>query len=454
MPALGLRGLALDLRVYAITPDWGSVGEIAAAAERVLRRGATCLQLRSKHLSTRDQLELGRRLRRLTRDAGSALIVNDRPDVAIAIEADGVHVGQDDLPVPLVRRMLGYRGIIGVSVETVDEARRAEEEGATYLGTGPLFATTSKHDAGDPYGPGIVTTISKATRLPVVAIGGINVDNASQAIAAGAQGVAVISALFGPGVPDTAATELRQRVDEALAQQQRAVTPPAQVGFSLHFVVDRHRIGEDWSRIARVLSQPGATGIIDWFHARFPQSRTGEFISFARGLKDLALGHRAGIIVNDRCDIAAAIAAGGVQLPEQGLSVDEARTVLGRRGLIGRSVHDEQGAQRAVADGADYLLLGHIFPTRSKPHQEPVGPDTLARVVEFSPVPVIAIGGISVDNVDTVLSTGCSGIAVVDAIAAAADPLRAAITLREKIETAGYTPVLAFPPARPAINVS
>src|SRR5690606_25943097 len=110
-----------DLRLYAITPDRGDLEQIAASAAAALAGGATALQLRSKHLSPQDQLALGRRLRELTRSCDALFLVNDRPDLARAVDADGVHLGQDDLPVALARRLLGDTAVIGASTETASE---------------------------------------------------------------------------------------------------------------------------------------------------------------------------------------------------------------------------------------------------------------------------------------------------------------------------------------------
>jgi thiamine-phosphate pyrophosphorylase len=113
--------------------------------------------------------------------------VNDRLDVALAIEADGVHLGQDDLPVSLARRIAGERLLIGVSVETVEEARQAEADGADYLGVGPMFATHTKPDAGAPVGPERLRAIKHAVRIPVFGIGGITLQNAPAVLATQAQ---------------------------------------------------------------------------------------------------------------------------------------------------------------------------------------------------------------------------------------------------------------------------
>ncbi|HEY8450171.1 MAG TPA: thiamine phosphate synthase [Bacillota bacterium] len=449
----------LDLRVYAITPDRGGVAELVQAARAALAGGVTCLQLRSKHLSARQQLELGLELRRLTRQHGVTFLVNDRPDLALAVGADGVHIGQDDLPLPTVRRLLGAGAVIGVSAETVDEALAAERAGADYLGVGPVYATASKEDAGAPYGPAVIARLAGATRLPIVGIGGITADNAQPVVAAGAQGVAVIAAIFGAPDPGAAAARLRRTVDAALAatpaEPRHADGPAAsargtgaaRAAFSLHFVADRSRLGSHWRAVLERLASAGAGAGPDWLHARDPGAAAGDFSAYVQIVAGCARRLGAGLIVNDRCDIALACGAQGVQLPERGLPVAAAVRALGRRGLIGRSVHDREGALRAVEAGADYLLFGHVFATASKGDRPPAGPEPLARIVEEVPVPVIAIGGIDAHNLESVLATGCSGIAVVGAIAGAPDPAAAAHELRERLASSPARPRRPFPPA-------
>jgi len=167
--------------------------EIAAAA---VRGGADVIQLRDKEASGGRLFEIAVALRELIRGTGIPLIVNDRLDVAMAAGADGVHLGQEDLPADAARRILGPGKILGVSAETPAEARRAEAAGADYLGVGPVFeARGSKPDAGAPQGLDQIVRIRAETRLPIVAIGGIRPDNARRVREAGADAVAVISAI-------------------------------------------------------------------------------------------------------------------------------------------------------------------------------------------------------------------------------------------------------------------
>jgi thiamine-phosphate pyrophosphorylase len=198
-----------DWLLYVITDrraaDPRPLVEIVRAA---VAGGATVVQLRDKQAATRDLIELGRALHRVTREADVPLIVNDRVDVALAIDAEGVHVGQDDLPAPLARELLGPGRILGVSAGTVEEARQAERDGADYLGVGDVYGTPSKADAGVPIGVEGLARIARSVSIPVVGIGGIGAENAAAVIQAGAAGVAVIRAVIGAVDPEAAAHRL------------------------------------------------------------------------------------------------------------------------------------------------------------------------------------------------------------------------------------------------------
>lgn len=192
--------------VYVITEP--SLADPVESTAKVLAGGAQIVQLRAKSANTRQLIAWGQAMRTLTRQHNALLIVNDRLDVALAIEADGVHLGQDDLPVPMARKIGGDRLIIGVSAETVEEARQAEAEGADYLGVGPMFATTTKPDAGTPVGPERLREIKQSVSISVFGIGGIQLENASQVLQAGADSICVISAVLAHPDPTEAVREL------------------------------------------------------------------------------------------------------------------------------------------------------------------------------------------------------------------------------------------------------
>ncbi|GCE23784.1 thiamine phosphate synthase [Dictyobacter kobayashii] len=186
-----------------------SVLEVASDA---IDGGATAIQLRDKNVSTRTLVEEGRALRELTRKRGVLLIVNDHIDVALAIEADGAHVGQDDMPAELARKLLGPNRILGISAGSLDEAVAAIMAGADYLGVGPIYATRGKADAGEPVGLSLISEIARRYTTPLVAIGGITAENAGEVIQAGATGIAVITAVVNAEDVSLAAHQLARAI--------------------------------------------------------------------------------------------------------------------------------------------------------------------------------------------------------------------------------------------------
>ena len=189
-----------------------SVAEVAAAA---VAGGATCVQVREKRAGTRAFLAEVRAALRALAGTGVPLIVNDRVDVALAAGADGVHVGQTDLPAADVRRLAGKGMIVGVSVESVDDALAAERDGADYVSVSPVYSTPTKTDTAPGLGPEGVAAVRAAVRCPVVAIGGLNRDTAGEIVRAGADGLAVVSALMSAPDPAAAARELREIIAAA-----------------------------------------------------------------------------------------------------------------------------------------------------------------------------------------------------------------------------------------------
>lgn len=206
--------------VYLVT-DAGlsadrSTVEIVEAA---IEGGVDIVQLREKAASARTRHDMGLELRALTRDANVPLIVNDRIDLADAIDADGVHLGDDDLPIAAAREQLGEDAFIGRSVSTPTAAREAERNGADYLGVGAVYDTTSKKTTPDQSQIGLdrLRAVREATDLPFVGIGGITPENAADVVSAGADGVAVISAITAADDPEAATRRLATAVEEVTA---------------------------------------------------------------------------------------------------------------------------------------------------------------------------------------------------------------------------------------------
>jgi thiamine-phosphate pyrophosphorylase len=205
-----------DWRLYLVT-DRGMAGarpltDVVAAA---IRGGVTAVQLREKQCSTRDFVAMARALKALTAPCGVPLIVNDRVDVALAAGADGVHVGQSDMDCRDVRRLLGPYAIVGLSVETMEQAAQAAALEVDYLGVSSIFSTPTKTDASAEWGLDGLAALRRASKQVLVAIGGIHASNAAQVIAAGADGIAVVSAICAAPDPAAAARDLRRAIAQA-----------------------------------------------------------------------------------------------------------------------------------------------------------------------------------------------------------------------------------------------
>jgi thiamine-phosphate pyrophosphorylase len=197
-----------EVRLYVLLTSGMCRGDPLATAEAAIAGGADCLQLREKTLPDRQVLALARKLRELTARTATRLIINDRPDIAAAVGADGVHLGQDDLPVSAARRVLAPSSLIGKSTHSLDQARAVVAEGADYIGVGPMFPTNTKK-AGDMPGVALLAKVAAETSVPHVAIGGISAANVSLLVQAGARRVAVCSAIIASDDPAAAAAAIK-----------------------------------------------------------------------------------------------------------------------------------------------------------------------------------------------------------------------------------------------------
>lgn len=199
--------MRLDFDLYVITDRQLTGGRpLLTVVEAALRGGARAFQLREKDLPPRDLYPLAQEMRQLTQAYGARLLINDRVDVALAANADGVHLTTTSLPARVARRVLGPGRLIGVSTHTLAEAQAAADEGADFLVVGPVFFTPSKAPYGEPIRLDALRAVRAVLELPILAIGGIKKANLDQVIAAGADGIAVISAIIGADDP-TAATQ-------------------------------------------------------------------------------------------------------------------------------------------------------------------------------------------------------------------------------------------------------
>ncbi|MFH0771564.1 MAG: thiamine phosphate synthase [Candidatus Omnitrophota bacterium] len=186
-------------------------GDLADIAKRAVRGGADVIQLREKQASARDIVRLGLVVKKAIQDTKALFIINDRPDIALAVGADGVHLGQDDLPVEAARLILGKDKIIGLSTHSIAQALEAQKRGADYIGVGPIFSTPTKPDY-KPVGLNLVKQVKNKVNIPFVAIGGIDETNIDEVVDAGACRVAVVRAVCRAKDVEAAARSLKERL--------------------------------------------------------------------------------------------------------------------------------------------------------------------------------------------------------------------------------------------------
>lgn len=197
----------VDLSLYLVTDNSDDVERFLNIIEEGIKGGVTVVQIREKTADTLDFYNLALKVKEITTKYNVPLIINDRVDIALAIDADGVHVGQSDMPCDVTRKLIGPAKILGVSAATIPEAKKAEADGADYIGTGAVFPTATKDDA-----PKVtkeeLAEIVKSISIPVVAIGGINLDNACELVDTGIAGLSVVSAIMSSDNPKKSSEKL------------------------------------------------------------------------------------------------------------------------------------------------------------------------------------------------------------------------------------------------------
>ena len=197
----------IDLSLYLVTDNSDDEEKFLKTIEEAINGGVTVVQIREKTADTLDFYNLALKVKEITTKYNVPLIINDRVDVALAVDADGVHVGQSDMPCDITRELIGENKILGVSAATIDEAKKAEKDGADYIGTGAVFPTSTKDDA-----PSItkkdLKNIVDSINIPVVAIGGITIENAKELKNTGISGLSVVSAIMSADNPKKASEKL------------------------------------------------------------------------------------------------------------------------------------------------------------------------------------------------------------------------------------------------------
>lgn len=192
---------------------------LASVVREALEGGVKAVQLREKDLCGRDLFELASELRRITREFGARLLINDRADIALAVEADGIHIGAGSMPVPAARRLLGRQRLIGYSAHSLDEALRAEAGGADFVTFGPVYYTPSKASYGEPVGIDKLAEAVRGLAIPVFALGGVKEENIAEVMAVKVRGIALISAIVAASDPRGASASLLHKI------RQHAINP-------------------------------------------------------------------------------------------------------------------------------------------------------------------------------------------------------------------------------------
>ena len=197
----------IDLSLYLVTDNSENEKKFLKTIEEAILGGVSVVQIREKTAETLEFYNLAIKVKKITTKYNVPLIINDRVDVALAIDADGVHVGQSDMPCDITRKLIGENKILGVSATTIEEAKKAENNGADYIGTGAIFPTTTKNDA-----PSVtkkdLSDIANSINIPVVAIGGITIENANELKNTGISGLSVVSAIMNAEDPKKASEKL------------------------------------------------------------------------------------------------------------------------------------------------------------------------------------------------------------------------------------------------------
>ena len=204
-----------QLRLYLVTDRSFLRGrDLTDVVMQAVKGGVTMVQLREKDICTRDFVDLAQGLKTALYGTGVPLVINDRIDVALAVDADGVHIGQSDMPYSIARQLMGPDKIIGLSVENFDDIEAANLLDVDYIGVSPVFATPTKTDTATPFGLNGLTRAVDMSTHPTVAIGGINGSNAREVIETGTRGIAIVSAIMGANDPTNAAQNLLKTMNQ------------------------------------------------------------------------------------------------------------------------------------------------------------------------------------------------------------------------------------------------
>jgi len=201
-----------DIDLYFITDSRLTRKTVLEDVKSAIKAGVRIIQYREKEKNTKEMISEAKKISRLCKENNTIFIINDRVDIALATDADGTHLGNDDMPYTTARRLVGYKKIIGLTVHNVEEAVEAEKIGADYIGISPIFETKTKLDAGKPAGIKLIEDVKKKINIPLVAIGGINENNIKAVLKAGARSIAAISATIAKSNVEKECKKIREAI--------------------------------------------------------------------------------------------------------------------------------------------------------------------------------------------------------------------------------------------------
>lgn len=397
--------------------------------------GIEAIILREKDLVPKELHILAKRVKDLTASAGIPLIINGNIEVAQAIEADGVHLGEGSLPPSVARKILRPGMWLGQSIHSLQASERLIENRETrhldYFLFGNVYSTSCK--PGKPaQGLGLLTEVVRCSPIPVVAIGGIDKTKVEAVKACGAAGVAVMSTVMTSPDPKSTVRELADATGKGILDKiKRSLWSKA--SFPVLYGIIGQEQADDNSLQEKV--QLALEGGCDVIQLREKDLSTAQYLKRARMLRELTRKYEKMLIINDRIDIAMATEADGVHIGQEDMPLGAARR-LWPNGIIGVTVRNIEQARMAASEGADYVGAGPVFRTYSKMlDAQPLQFDGLKQICSLVPVPVIAIGGIQETNIQGIRETGCQGVAVISALFGNGDAAKAARDLKVLLQS-------------------
>ncbi|MTV49160.1 thiamine phosphate synthase [Heliobacillus mobilis] len=415
--------------------------DIIRVLSAAVEGGVHAVILREKDLSSSELSPLARQVKDKTSPAQVPLIINGNIAVALAVEADGIHLTENDLTPSEVRKIAGPAMILGRSVHNLAEVEQLimSEEIAhlNYLLFGNVYETECK--PGKPaQGIERLGEIVRRSPLPVIAIGGIQADRMEEVLQSGAAGVAVMTSMMRSENPRNTAKNLVSSLqanklivkEKSLFGRCHNLWKQAEKPL-LYGIIGSGQAPDDIGLCTKV--REALEGGCDILQIREKNMSTGEFLRRARLVRSLTAEYGKILIINDRVDIAMACGADGVHVGQEDMPAGEVRRIW-PQGILGVTVRNKEQAKAAEEAGADYVGAGPVFPTTSKSLEVPsLGFSGLQQICQSIDLPVVAIGGLDAERIQGISQTGCRAVAMISAIFNEDDPKKAAHSLKENL---------------------